>query len=326
MLIKIPVPSNKAKTSAEKPPPGAGSTPTKIVNLLIDKITITANVPKPLQKAVNAAFAEIQATSNLLLPAKKPGGYKRVHLIALGSGKGQMALIAFDHQKSYIPDLRLEFNPAKVGAEGMSSLREVLDKLLPFGGWDFLMAVGHVSRLDVAADLHGVRMHQIHVLPQQVLTTKTYENKGKLKTIYVGKPTGSQLTVYSKSFQMAQRGKPLPDPVVRVEKRLRNVGKDLSELAELGNPLLGFSIVSTPPGPPPGEQTPKNSYIWRLFLDSVALRTLGPALKLLPEARMTAYRKHFKGYEQPRWDAEEVWASWPETLVKMRLTSTEFWE
>ena len=200
----------------------------------------------------------------------------------------------------------------------------MLGHLLPGAGWDFLMEKGRVSRLDVAADIHGARMHHFHLLPQQVLVTKTYENQAKLKTIYVGKPTGNQLKVYSKSFEMKLAGTPLSGPVVRIEKRLKNVGP-LAGIVELENPLLGFHIVSTPPGPPPGEDTEKKSYVWRLFLDSVARRTLGPALKLLPPGKMTVYRKHFKGYEQPWWDPHEVWAEWPDTLKKMRLVPIKDW-
>lgn len=327
MPIKIPKPSNKAKTSAKTPPPSAigqalgNESPIGSINLLVDKIAITAKVPYSGLVATHAALAEL--TEKGALKAAKPSpSYAVVQLIALGK---EAAHLCFGPKKPYFPDIRLEFNPAKTGPEGMKTLRGILDLLLPFGGWDWLVEKGNVSRLDVAADLHGARMHHFHLLPQQVLVTKAYEKAGKLKTIYVGSPKGNQLTVYSKSAQMAEDGTPLPGPVVRLERRLKNVGMSLSQLAGLDNPFVKFSIVATPPGPPPGEDTPQKKYIWTLFLDSVARRTLGPALKLLTPSKMTVYRKHFEGYEQPWWDSEHVWAQWPETLKKMRLAPTKDW-
>lgn len=314
--------SNKGKTSSEAPLQDAeGTIPAPSVFLLVDKIVITANLPLSCWGMTHTAFAELQ-NANVLKEAHPSTSYKQVKLISLGE---ETAHISFDPKKSYRPDLRLEFNPVKAGPSGMKALREVLDQLLPFGGWDFLMKKGKVSRLDVAADIKGIRMHHFHLLPQQVLVTKTYEKQAKLKTIYVGKPTGNQLTVYSKSAEMAAAGKPLPVPTVRIEKRLKKLGKSLSQLDKLENPFLGFNIVSTPPGPPAGEETPKNKYIWTLFLDSVARRTLGPALKLLPQAKMTTYRNHFKGFEQPWWDVKKVWAQWPETLKNMRLVPLKDW-
>lgn len=319
MPIKIPIPSNKGKTSSQDAP-AAGSAGS--VTLLVDKITLTAKVPFQWFGAIHAAFADMKENTYLFKAAKPSAAYEIVQLIAL---ENETVHISFDHKKSYLPDLRLEFNPAKLGPSGMKALRDVLVQLLPMGGWDFLLENGRVSRLDVAADIHGARMHDFHLMPKQVLVTKTYEKKAKLKTIYVGKPTGNQLAVYSKSAKMAARGKPLPGPVVRVEKRLRKVSMPLSSLAKLENPFLGFNIVSTPPSPPPGEEASKKSYVWTLFLDSVARRTLGPALKLLPPAKVTLYRKHFEGHAQPWWDADTLWAQWPATLKEMRLVPLEDW-
>lgn len=291
------------------------------IDLLVDKIAITAKIPFSDFGVTHLAFAKLME-DGALTPAKPLAGYEVVQLIALSDEK---AHVCFGHKKSYLPDLRLEFNPAKLGPSGMNALRDVLAQLLPLGGWDFLVAKGRVSRLDVAADIHGARMHHFHVVPQQVLTTKTYEKAGKLKTIYIGSPKGNQLTVYSKSAEMAATDNPLPGPVVRIERRLKNTKLDLWQLSELANPFYKFNVVAAPPGPPPGEDTPQKRYIWTLFLDSVARRTLGPALKLLTPSKMNVYRKHFKGYEQPWWDSEQVWAQWPETLKKMRLVPTKDW-
>ena len=330
MPIKIPLKppsSNKAKTSAKTPPSSAtgkalwDESPIESINLLVDKIAITAKIPFSGLGAIHAALDKMTG-GGLLKPAAPSTSYAVVQLIALGKDD---AYIFFDPKKPYFPDLRLEFNPAKAGPVGMNILRGVIDLLLPFGGWEWLVRKGNVSRLDVAVDLSGARMHHFHLLPQQVLVTKTYERAGKLKTIYVGSSKGNQLTVYSKSAQMAENKTPLLGPVVRIEGRLKNLGMPPSQLAGLENPFFKFSIVSTPPGPPPGEDTPQKKYIWTLFLDAVARRTLGPALKLLTPSKMTVYRKHFKGYEQPWWDSEHVWAQWPETLVKMRLVPTKDW-
>lgn len=319
MPIKITKkPSNKEKTFLKSEPEIPKEGLAGPVTLLVDKITLTAKVPFKSLAEIHHAFAGMQQSTDLLKAAKSSATYDVVNLISLGK---ETAHISFDPKKSYFPDLRLEFNPAKLGPSGMKALYDVLQQLLPMGGWDFLVENGRVSRLDVAADIHGARMHHFHLLPQQVLVTKTYEIKAKLKSIYVGKPKGNQLTVYSKSAEMAARGKPLEGPVIRIEKRLKKVGVPLSILAELKNPLFGFSIVSTPPGPPPSEK----DYVWTLFLDSVARRTLGPALKLLPPPKMTIYRKHFEAHAQPFWDADQVWTHWPDTLKEMRLVHVKDW-
>ena len=55
------------------------------------------------------------------------------------------------------------------------------------------------STVEVSLDLHGVPMGEVHPLPQQTTTVKTYGNGGKLQTIYLGKKMGNQYRIYDRA-------------------------------------------------------------------------------------------------------------------------------
>jgi hypothetical protein len=203
----------------------------------------------------------------------------------------------------------------------MEDLHEVLSPIFP-GGWGYIVKHGRVSSLDIAVDLPGVRMHHFHLLPNQVLTTKTYET-GKLKTITIGKPQGNQLKAYSKSYEIwakinkKKKGLKGP-PVVRIEQRLGRMKINLKDLAKLGNPFIKFKVVAHP-SEPPAKANKTWKKVWPIFTDSVAVHGLGPALKLLPANEMAIFRKHFAAHAQSWWNPEAVWAHWPEVLKQSKL-------
>ena len=309
MPIKILKASNKAKKAPETSP----------YVPIVDKISIPLNLPPhdfgDIQKAVYQGIED----NAVFQPTKKSARYHVVQLIAI-EGTAERVHFMFDGKFPNLPDARIQFNPSKLGPSGMKGLHKVLGKIFP-GGWSYFTEHGRVSGIDIAIDFPGVRMHHFNLLPDKVLTTKTYAEQAKLKTIYSGKPTGNQLKLYSKSYQLWLKGKKKGEkgpPVVRVEKRLRNLKKPLKDLASLGNPLLGFTLVAHPAGPP-ADESQKLKWVWPVLLDSVATRGLGPALKLLPANRMAMYRKHFAEHAQEWWKPGAIWAKWPEALKKANL-------
>jgi hypothetical protein len=203
----------------------------------------------------------------------------------------------------------LEFNPAKLGFDGVSSLDMILTEIFP-DGWLYFVKYGRVSRIDVAVDLPGMRMDDFLLLPQQGIVYQRFLSNGHLKTVYLGTPGSNQTRIYSKSAEQKAKGFAVSQSAVRVEKTLRNQPLKVHELKTLKNQFDKLTFVPSMPSPPPGENEGK----WSSFLDSVQVRGLSPALALLPEKRRARYRKHLKQNATSWWNPEAIWKNWPAAL------------
>lgn len=97
----------------------------------------------------------------------------------------------------------------------------------------------------------------------------------------------------------------------------------LAKLGTLPNPFASLQLVTAQTAPPPKEGKP--DYVWELFLDSVTARGCPSALKLLPEAKRTAYRKWLLKHPTPWWDPDAIWAKWPAVLDELKIAVAEKW-
>lgn len=97
----------------------------------------------------------------------------------------------------------------------------------------------------------------------------------------------------------------------------------LTKLGSLPNPFSSMKMVVTQTSPPPGEV--KAPYVWTLFLDSVSVRGLSTALKLLPAGKRTMYRKWLKQHPTSWWDPDAIWSKWPGVLKDLKLIKSEGW-
>lgn len=323
MLIKIKVPSNKHQTLPEIPlntaitsPPIGSSAPGP--QLIIDKLSITI---KPASKddaySIHCAvYTAINDTSVFQSPKKKGGQFQVVHEIALTTS-AERVRFEYAHEAGLAVLCRLELNPSKLGEMGLAGLHSVLASIMP-NGWAYVIEHGRVTRIDLAADIQGLRMNQFLFMPHQGLTTShVFGVNGHLETMYFGKPKGNQTRVYSKKKEQLVKGHAFCGPsVVRVERMLRNPKiVALKNLDQLDNPFVSMVMTIPLPGPPPGEKPNR----WAMFEDSIKVRGLAAALALLPEDRRTMYRKHLKTQAHLMWDPAAIWSQWPGLLKDLCL-------
>ena len=85
---------------------------------------------------------------------------------------------------------------------------------------------------------------------------------------------------------------------------------------------MSFQLVTASKGKPPGET---KGYIWELFMDSVAIRTLPVALKLLPAEKRTEYRKWFAQHPVNWWKPDLIWSKWVAYLDKTNIANPDAW-
>lgn len=177
--------------------------------------------------------------------AKNDSRYKITRNISLASCT-ERVLFNAGPKHSGFPDCRLEFNPSKLGWQGINDLDFILSVLLP-GGWGYVWEHGQITRIDIALDLPGVGVEDFHILPHMSLTYKTFGRNGLCETIYIGKPKGNQFRIYDKGGEQKAKGVKMAAQITRVEKVLRVLSMSPSELHELANPFSGLVLVAKTP-------------------------------------------------------------------------------
>ncbi len=186
-------------------------------------------------------------------------------------------------------------------------------------GFRYFHDHGKITKIEVSTDLANLKMAEIHVVPDITTTAKTWSKEGQIETIVLGKTNvGNSTRIYDRGKKRLDKGQVHPIyEGVRVERILRPKGLTLPTLAQLKNPFAGLAIVTLPSKP----ITEPKDYIWEMFTDTVKLRGLPAALKLLPEEKRAEYRKWFKSHGHPKWDATEIWNKWGAYLMYSGLFS-----
>ncbi len=294
---------------------------------IIDKLTIVWTVPtaKLAQELYFDCLHQMSNDSDFFKSAGKPPyGFQRAKLIPSPS-TGETAHLAYNYNQ---PDklanrFRIELNPSRLGLDGLMDIHGVLGSLLPNGFRHFVVE-GKITRIDIALDLVGVRLSKIKVLPLSAQSSAAWSGaSGKPETLQWGKTKGNHTQVYNKTLEQAKKGVVLPGPqVTRVERRFKNPPcKKLSDLPTMANPFMGLVLTDgIPPAPPSGP-----AYVWPFFCDSVAVRGLDAAVKLLPKHKRPAYRQAFLAAKPTWWNPEGAWAAWPETLASLNLLDPKAW-
>lgn len=286
---------------------GASNKPQTLPNSIIpfiDKLTVTFNIPQGYGPMFYQSLTSALSCKAIFQSAKNNSRYKFTHNISLSSC-AERVLFNAGPKHPGCPDCRLEFNPSKLGWQGVNDLDFVLLELFP-AGWDYVWTHGQITRIDIAIDLPGISVEDFNILPHMGLTHRTYAQKGKCQSIYLGKPSGNQLRIYDKTAEQKAKGIPIGQQITRVEKTFRAPGISPSEVGQLANPFAELVLVEKLPLAPPDE----DPNLWTRFLDSIAKRGLGPALALLPKMQRTRYRKHIAAQPQSWWDPGAIWCNW----------------
>lgn len=304
-------PSNKAETLPKSP--------------FIDKISIILK-PDNKQDAYNTYMGLFQSLDDpeVWASASKGKGFnlgKRIKLPSVVDHKRWPLFQARYYAKSQqVEMIRLEFVPVDLGPKGMGELHAVMMTIMD-GGWEYMAKHGHISRIDVSVDLPGIRMDGFQFLPKYPSTTMRWTLNGVLQNIAFGKPKGNQTLIYSRKKKRLAKGQEWTGPsVVRVERRLVNLGIKLHELPALPNPFADMQLTENMPAAPHGV----DDGFWTMFCDSVKVRGQKDALALLSKGRRTQFRKHLEANPVSWWQPQEIWQGWEPMLTSLKIASTKW--
>lgn len=299
----------------------------------IDKLSLTySGIPPSEYEAVLAQFFSWESDKELLKNAGNFGkqNYKNRFELTY-PGNGEKILIELNPKKSSTSFMRLEFNPAKLGLEGMEFLRLRIESILCNNyPWQDIAAKGRVTRIDIAVDIIGtyadIDSLQAMEAPQatKAIPGKKwgfYASSGETETIYLGvkgKGKLAPIILYNKAQQLTDTNSPPMYgncPHIRVEVR-KTPQCSITSLLSMKNPLLDVSIIdSFQPVTPP--ETP---HAWRFFLDCCHLRGKEHALSLLPSEELReAYAKALKTAEHKLWRPEKLWEKWSIVMERSGL-------
>lgn len=189
-------------------------------------------------------------------------------------------------------------------------------------GWLYFVKHGRITMIEVTVDVPNVTVEDFHVLPPQGPSAMTWKVNGKLETLVLGKSKGNQTKVYDRGKKRIAKGQGWTGPpTTRIERRLRlTKAMPLSQLPSMANPFAHLQMIVPTVGCP-STMAKSKEYEWTLFLDSVQVRGLSSALKLLPEERRTTYRKWLEKHPVPWWQPDAIWSHWPSVLDNLEIAS-----
>ena len=281
----------------------------------IDKITMVAPSPNTIYKnsitaggtvdyeklSLDAAFTA--SLDKTLAKSTKSSAYKFSAMIYLdGLVHGFLLQMGPKNNNGKNPFIRMEFNPNKLGPDGMTQIAACLVNFIDTG-FEHLWEHGKTTRIDIAVDLHGVKVGQVRFLNNWGTTERIIGTDGQIETIYVGKSTSSQTKIYNK----AKEAKLPPDVVItRVERSIRTQ-VPLKNLSKLLNKFEHLALADVLPAKPDTVET----YLWELFSDSVEKRGPASALNLLPKELRKVIVAHLKATACDFWNPAEIWSHWP---------------
>lgn len=130
--------SNKSQTGAETghfhpPPDGTPASPGTVSKPFIDKITIVVK-PATDQDAMeinSALWTAFKDTSTFLkTDPKTASGYQAARFVWIASSKAR-PLIQYKSYSGKLHSIRLEFNPRKLGVDGLMELAACMTSIMP---------------------------------------------------------------------------------------------------------------------------------------------------------------------------------------------------
>lgn len=282
------------------------------VRILIDKITVNYHDPDrvtvqaiadKLRKAVGSAFPGAQVRTSraysafvvIPIPLDNPAWSEKLVLQA----------DPYDRDRS---SYRIEFNPSRVGPEGVADLDLILTSTLGVPAEIFISG-GRITRTDLAVDLPGLTVDDVIVRSRYQRKHGVFsDTKGRPVTAYLGGARSNRTVTYDK---ITGRDQP---SVLRLERRLlpKCLGCDLPALPD---PFSKLALVRTEP------LMPILSPIAPvLFFDSARVRGIRRAMTQLSSSQRKAIDKALKDPNVSILSAD-IWKTWPEALQSSGLAS-----
>lgn len=296
-----------------------------VLQPIIDKITITIPVcHDDDREAIRQGLYDFANKDDWpdFKSSSSKGGYK-IAVDCTDPVSGEKILIQADPKKKTIKSfLRLEFNPSKLGTEGLSKFKSRLTEMT-YGSvtWDEVLSAGKATRVDVATDMVNAPLGNLLFDSKIPGKQHIYTGRGgNLETAYLGlKKTGkaSDLIVYDKLQEATDKHQELGYSGIvhtRVEITKRGYTQKLSNLAEMKNLFEQVTIVH--PGAPPDGT---DAWVWELFMDSCRLRGMGKGLALVPEELRVIFEAKLDEASARSWQPKKLWARWSMIVMQSGL-------
>ena len=134
-----------------------------------------------------------------------------------------------------IADYRFEFNPTKIGPDGLSYIRNFIDSVTGIGT-NALFANGKVTRIDIALDLPGLSLDEVIVRSKGQRKHGVYTGQtSRLETLYLGSVKSNRTAVYTKVKGAIE--------FLRIERRMKPTDIRGHELFGLTNPFDKVQLI-----------------------------------------------------------------------------------
>tara|TARA_R110002073_G_scaffold252149_1_gene414714 strand:- start:684 stop:1607 length:924 start_codon:yes stop_codon:yes gene_type:complete len=301
---------------------GNGKSPLLFIDRLVVKFNfLPGEAAWQTHKSIFSLFDDSECFSGT-----KPGNTvqieKKVILKSVEKEKHHPHLI-YRYANEQAQWMRMTLHPRDMGLQGFEDLHSILGQFTE-NGWGSFVSGATVTQIEVSIDLEGIPFNSVHVLPDQAQTLTRFKSGQQVETTYFGKSKSNQTVVYDRGAKRKKLGQDdKAGPCTRIERKKSSLNLKVHELGKLTNPFSHVQFVPVPAAPPDKEA---KEYLWVLFTDSVAQRGLEPALKLLPQAKRTAYRKYIASKKHHWWLPNIIWTAWPKVLDDLKLTDLSFWK
>lgn len=283
-----------------------------------DKLTITFSSPRRDSDQLEQAIAEIRKPDHgrFRLVRSYPDRSPYAHRDILKDQNGKhLCLIEHTPRKAYVHDIRLEFNPARVGEDGMKTIRIVLRHVL---GKDYKRNIlaGNITRIDGAVDICKASANDLLICTdhhrESSLWVRNFNRDGvetwATETTALGSVHSDYyVSKYDKSAQLWRIWNKILDHLrTRIEIRYhprdcRNRYLRVKDLWQANNPFNRLRVIYLP-----GFDDPDPFFNLVVYASRSA--GLEAALGLITDRnKRSRYRKHLVQHLPDWWNPEAFW-------------------
>jgi hypothetical protein len=207
-----------------------------IFQLSIDKISITTNDTNIEYAYETCDRLRHLAVNRPYMIRIKPGNRHYLQAVIFIEGSTSPLFFQAGARSPKIADYRIEFNPAKMGPDGLEQIRLILDDITDIG-FERFVSGGKVTRLDVALDLPKVSLEDVIIRSRGQRKHGVFCGQKGLESAYQGSQKSNSTCYYSKKHGPK-------DYRLRLERRLKPncLGRDM---ARMPNPFAKVDMVLT---------------------------------------------------------------------------------
>jgi len=228
-----------------------------------------------------------------------------------GSFTVKLSYNPIDDRKRF---LRVEFNPAKTGVSGVTTVCHLLVKLLGHKRASSIYSKAKITRMDITLDRYRLK-HNYYAHVDRMSTSKHYKTDASVNakdvkdTQVLGAPKGKVLlTIYDKSAeQFLKRAKDIPDNTLRFEFRIRNLDYPMANLLTAANPFETLHLYPV--------KTIKDPLFSKMFRRRVKKFGVSYALgKIDDYPTRRQHMNRLNRYERRIINAKSAWKQWPAAI------------